>query len=74
MKTKTCESVRKAHVKLRLRKTVSEEISTIKKKPSTLHGSNRKDALRAYQELAGPLPFQDKSHERVSSFERISLG
>jgi hypothetical protein len=52
---------------------VSEEISTIKKKPSTFHGGNGKDALRAYQELAGPHPFQGKSHERVSSFERISL-
>jgi hypothetical protein len=34
----------------------SEESSTIKKKPSTLHQDNRKDDFRASQTLARPHP------------------
>jgi hypothetical protein len=30
---------------------VSEEISTIYERPTTLHKNNRKDALRTFQEL-----------------------
>jgi hypothetical protein len=42
---------RKGYIKLKLRKAISEEISTTKKKPSTLDGENGKDALRESQEL-----------------------
>jgi hypothetical protein len=35
---------------------IAKENSTIKKKPSVLHQNNRKDALRAFQELAKPHP------------------
>jgi hypothetical protein len=33
---------------------VAEEITVTKKKPSTLHRDNEKDALKASQELARP--------------------
>jgi hypothetical protein len=52
---------------------VSEEISTIKKKPSTFYQDNRKDALRASQELAKPHRLQAQGYERTNAFERLSF-
>jgi hypothetical protein len=42
---------------------VVTEIWAIKKKPGTLHQDNRKDTLRASQELARPQPLQAKGYE-----------
>jgi hypothetical protein len=52
---------------------VSERISTIKKKLNTFHQDNRKDVLRASQELARPYPSQAEWGKSVTSFESLSL-
>jgi hypothetical protein len=45
---------------------VSEEISTIKKKLTFVYQDNRKDALRASEELARPQPWQAQGYEKVN--------
>jgi hypothetical protein len=52
---------------------VSEEMRTIIKKPSTLHSENRKDGLRAFQELTKFHPLQAQGYERANSFESLPL-
>jgi hypothetical protein len=42
---------------------VVKEISIIKKKSSSLHQDNRKDVLRASQELVGVYPSQDQGYK-----------
>jgi hypothetical protein len=50
-----------------------KKLSVIKRKPSTLNWSNRKDALRASQELTRPHPWQAPGYKIIKSFERLSL-
>jgi hypothetical protein len=42
----------------------------LKQKPSTLHQDNRKNALRAYQEVVKPHLSQDEEHERINPLEK----
>jgi hypothetical protein len=48
-----------------------KDIRVTKKKIT--YQDNRKDTLRASQELARPHPWQVKGYERVNSLERLSL-
>jgi hypothetical protein len=52
---------------------VAEEIKAIKKKSTTLHQDNRKDALRASQELVRSHPYQTQGYKCFNSFERLFL-
>jgi hypothetical protein len=44
--------------------------SAIKKKASTLYLNNKKDALKAFQELSRHHPLQDHACKDFNSFER----
>jgi hypothetical protein len=55
---------------------IVKEISTIKKKSSSLHKNNRKDVLKAPQKSASPHPSQAsacKPVKGINSFERLCL-
>jgi hypothetical protein len=53
---------------------VVKEISSIKKKPSTLHQDTRKDALRAFQELTRSHLLKAQGCKSVNSLEILCFG
>lgn len=48
-------------------------MNSIKEKPNTLHGNNKKAVLRASQESLGPCPAQAQGVKVKYSFERQSF-
>jgi hypothetical protein len=65
---KDLKNIQSGHKRSELKEGMCvEEINFIKKKPSTLHRDNRKDALRASQELARSHKWQTPGYEIVNS-------
>lgn len=65
---------KEAHVKLGAREgVVAEEINTMKKKSSTLHWGNGKDALRASLEMMRLPTSQGQGHKGVNFIGRLYL-
>jgi hypothetical protein len=73
-KRKKLQFGQKSQYKIRGKKgIVSEEISSIKKKPWTLHWDNREDSLSFISGIGQTLPTSGSGYERVNSFEMLSL-